>query len=481
MCVEKSKVVIRTEKKKHTNKLSSLFRDFSWKLLYYIISMVLIIKDKITDIILEFYFGEKKTCPPLNSENSFLAKSAIELAALIRNRKVTSTQLVEATINRMKEVNDVLNAIVDGPFEDAIEEAKKIDERIANNQISEDEFAAKPFLGVPFTTKDSTSVSGRLHTLGLLARKNVTSKEDAECIALVKNAGGLILATTNIPEVNKWQETRNNLIGATNNPYDVRRTVGGSSGGEGALISSCASTFGIGTDIGGSIRMPAFYCGIFGHKPTVGAINTRGCTFRTGKEPSTMVVAGPMSRYAKDLLPLLKIMADPKKECLLKLNDKVDVRKLKYYYIRESGTRLNPMIELIKKLTFQSDLTMGAIYSLIDEILPKEKADKIKEITRKCDEELTNILGDDGILLYHNMTRTAPFHYALLFNVCDFSYWSIFNVLHVPATQVPLGLDSKGLPLGVQVVASRNRDRHCLAVAEELELAFGGWKPPFKL
>lgn len=148
----------------------------------------------------------------------------------------------------------MLNAIVDGPFIEALDEAKRIDERIEKKQISEDEFSEKPFLGVPFTTKDSTCVGGRLHTLGLLSRKNVTSKEDAECIALAKKAGAIIIATTNVPEVNKWQETRNNLVGQTNNPYDVRRTVGGSSGGEGALIASCASPFGIGTDIGGSIR-----------------------------------------------------------------------------------------------------------------------------------------------------------------------------------------------------------------------------------
>lgn len=99
---------------------------------------------------------------------------------------------------------------------------------------------------MPFTTKDSTSVCGKLHTLGLLARKNAVSKEDAECVLMAKKAGAIIIATTNIPEVNKWQETRNNLIGQTNNPYDIRRTVGGSSGGEAALIASCASVFGLG-------------------------------------------------------------------------------------------------------------------------------------------------------------------------------------------------------------------------------------------
>lgn len=113
-------------------------------------------------------------------------------------------------------MNKVLNAIVDGPFADALDEAKLIDERIAKKQISEDEYLEKPFLGIPFTTKDSTSVGGRLHTLGLLSRKNAISKEDASCVHMARKAGAIIIATSNIPEVNKWQETRNNLIGITN-------------------------------------------------------------------------------------------------------------------------------------------------------------------------------------------------------------------------------------------------------------------------
>lgn len=92
---------------------------------------------------------------------------------------------------------------------------------------------------------------------------------------------------------------------------------------------------------------------------------------------------------------------------------------------------------------------------------------------------MQRILGDDGILLYHSTTGPAPFHYVPLINVYNFSYWSLFNVLHVPCTQVPMGLSDDGRPLGLQVVATRNRDRDCLAVAEELEHAFGGWQAPF--
>lgn len=125
------------QKRRQPNKVKQLARDFSWKLLYYIISLILIVKDQLLEMFFKWYFGEKKACPPLKDGNQFLAKSATELATAIRNREITSTQLIEATINRIKEVNTVLNAIVDGPFTEALEQAKVIDERIANKQISE--------------------------------------------------------------------------------------------------------------------------------------------------------------------------------------------------------------------------------------------------------------------------------------------------------------------------------------------------------
>lgn len=101
-------------------------------------------------------------------------------------------------------MNPLVNAIVDGPFKDALDEVRTIDERIAAGSITEKEFTRKPFLGVPFTVKDSTAAKGRLQTLGLVARQFTRAKADAECVRLVKEAGGVLLATTNIPEVNRW-------------------------------------------------------------------------------------------------------------------------------------------------------------------------------------------------------------------------------------------------------------------------------------
>lgn len=433
---------------------------------------------------------------------------------------------------------------MDGPFDDALEIAKSIDMRIARGLVSEDEFSEKPFLGIPFTTKDNTAVKGKQHTLGLLSRRGLIAKDDSECVRLIKEAGGIILATTNIPELNRWQETRNYIIGQTNNPYDTRRTTGGSSGGEGAAIASCSTAFGLGTDIGGSIRMPAFYCGIYGHMPTNGVVNTRGCSLRTGKEESTMVVAGPMTRYATDLKPLLKVLAGPKNVTNLKLDESVNVKKLRYFYIPQSGdlrtspvssdlqdtmtkvinhfanicnepvtevklsgtqysnrmwrywmtqepgnfmnilgngTVIRPVKELFKKIIGTSSFTLASVYTFIDTLLPKESGSKMRALTRKCEEELEEILGDDGVLFYHSTPRPAPFHYTAFFKIYNFGYWSFFNVLRVPVTQVPLGINAKGQPLGIQVIATKHRDRHCLAVAEELERAMISWVPPFEV
>lgn len=196
---------ILSQKRQHSNKYKNMFKEFAWKALHYFVSLFLVLKDKAVEAALLWYFGEKKAeCPPLNDDNRFLSKSAVELARMIRNGEMTSYKLVDACIKRMTEVNRILNAVVDGPFKEALDEAKRIDERIAGKLISEDEFSEKPFLGVPFTTKDSTAVGGKLQTLGLIARKAAKAKEDAQCVALAKKAGAIILATSNVPEVNRW-------------------------------------------------------------------------------------------------------------------------------------------------------------------------------------------------------------------------------------------------------------------------------------
>lgn len=438
-------------------------------------------------------------------------------------------------------MNPLLNAVAEGPFvKEALDEAAKIDERFDRGLISELELKRKPFLGVPFTVKESTAVGGKLHTLGLLCRSNVRVDEDAECVRLMKAAGGICIATSNIPELNRFFESSNNLIGRTSNPYDNRRTCGGSSGGEGALISSCGSCIGLGTDFGGSVRIPAFFCGIFGHKPTACAINTRGCIYRTGDDTETMVVVGPISRYATDLLPMMRVLVDPRYESRMQLDRKVDVKGLRFYYCVDTGNVQEPTISRdmfqslmkvkdhfekitgneCKQVSFESMKSAELIYTywtqrepsdyrkylgkeynadkellkflfgkreltlaMIGNLKKKPIADspEIEKLTNKLRDELETLLGDDGVLIFPSSTTVAGYHGSAYVDLYRFYYFAIFNVARVPVTQVPLGLNKEGLPLGVQVVSTAFRDINCLAVAAELERAFGGWQPPFEI
>jgi fatty acid amide hydrolase 2 len=180
-----------------------MFKEMMKSLLCWFIYFVRSLVDKVVNLALAWYLGEKKICPVLRKD-FFVMKSAVEIAELIRNRDLTCHEVVNAYINRMIEVNPVVNAIMDGPFMEALDEAKIIDDRLFRGEISVNEFKEKPFLGVPFTTKDSTAVGGKLLTFGIVRRRNRRATEDAECVKLMKNAGAIIIATSSIPEVNRW-------------------------------------------------------------------------------------------------------------------------------------------------------------------------------------------------------------------------------------------------------------------------------------
>lgn len=178
-----------------------LIIDFLWKALFFTISLALIAKEKLIELGLGLYFGDIKTSvASLTDENLFLSESATQLAQKIREKKLTSYQLISAAISRLNQVNKIVNAIVDGPFEEALEEAKRIDERIAAGLVSKEEFSQKLFLGVPITIKDSVAVAGKLHTFGAPCRKSTRAQEDAECIKMIRKSGAIIVATTNVPD-----------------------------------------------------------------------------------------------------------------------------------------------------------------------------------------------------------------------------------------------------------------------------------------
>lgn len=487
--------------------------------------------------------------PPVRDE--ILIMATHELAAKIRRRELTSEQVVRAFINRIRTVQPHLNAIIDERFDAAIKESKAIDEFLRTTELTEEELGQqKPFLGLPFTAKDSIQVAGMKWTSGCLRRKDIVSCEDAPVVKTLKKAGAIPIALTNVPELLLWFASSNKLYGTTNNPFDLTRTPGGSSGGEAALISSAGSPLSICSDIGGSIRMPAFHCGLFGHKPTHQVIDYHGTFPAIEDGLEELFSFGPITRYADDLLPSLKVMAGDNYHLFRDIDKPVDLCNIRVFYLDECGDdmstqvepyvrnsireaaehfgskygvpvekahfkhfknialwytvlfssnqdvsklitdntyKINPFYELCKSVIGQSDFSPSALTVAAAQATTQatcspqtnpEVWEKAHESLRLAKKEFNALLGDDGVFIYVTLPRTAPSHYASVFEFTNVCCPMVMNYLNAPTTQIPVGTH-EGLPYGLQVAASPFNDRLTLAVAKELEQVFGGWIRPF--
>lgn len=314
------------------------------------------------------------------------------------------------------------------------------------------------------------------------------------------------------------------------------------------LKAAAASPFGLGSDIGGSIRMPAFFNGIFGHKPSKNIVSNKGqYPIPFNDEQNSFLGIGPMCRFAVDLKPMLKIISGENAN-LLKLDEPVNLDSIKFFYQEDDGGgylvspvdvdiknslrkvvkhlenitkkkpqkiqlekfqqsaaiwfanmqdnseykfdaqlanlegKINPYFELLKWFTGTSNHTfIGIMTAIIERNGTQYDSPKYHYLVEKRNQlikEMQDILDDNGVLLYPTHPTVAPYHNEPLLRTLNFSYTAIINVLGFPATTVPLGLGGEGLPLGIQVIANYNQDRLCLAVAAELERAFGGWVAP---
>ena len=239
------------------------------------------------------------------SEWSF--KSAVELSAALSAKKVSAVELTHDAIARIERHDGKINAICVRDFDRALGAAREADAALARGE-------RKPLLGLPVTIKESFNVAGLPTTWGLVPQKDFKPVEDALPVARIKQAGGVILGKTNVPVgLGDWQ-SYNDIYGTTNNPYDLGRTPGGSSGGSSAALAAGYCALATGSDIGGSLRVPAFHCGIFAHKPTLNLCPARGETpppFPAIPREGDLAVIGPMARTAADLSLLLDVMAGP--------------------------------------------------------------------------------------------------------------------------------------------------------------------------
>lgn len=244
--------------------------------------------------------------PPLTQ------RSAVAIGEAVRRRDVSASDVMEAHLEVLERSAPRLNAVVADRFAQAREDARAIDQRVAGAMFRGEAVARdKPLLGVPFTVKESLALAGMPHSAGVLARRDHRASQTSTAVKRLIDAGALPVGVTNTSELTLWLESENPVYGRTNNPYDVTRTAGGSSGGEGAAVGSGGSVFGVAADIGGSIRVPALFCGVFGHKPSPGLIPNTGLWPSIAGEAQSMLGVGPLTRRAEDLLPLLQIMAGP--------------------------------------------------------------------------------------------------------------------------------------------------------------------------
>ncbi|KYG67900.1 amidase [Bdellovibrio bacteriovorus] len=484
--------------------------------------------------------------------NELLKLSATEIAAKVARREVTPSEVLEAHIARIEAVNPSLNAMVEKDFERARKLAKEQDERVAKDNTN-----LPVFFGVPFTVKEMFAYKGMKRTGGSIHKKELILDWDATVVERMKNAGAIPMGSTNVPELGFWFETFNPVYGRTNNPYDVTRTCGGSSGGEGALLGAGASPMGLGSDIGGSIRMPAFFCGVSGHKPSRKLVPLTGhfpferdelLGLSEEKYPYTSM--GPMSRKASDLYPMLKVMMgadgrDPhtmEKPVLEERTQEWAGRKILicpepiFHRTRSTDYELAQVVrncgrlfselgadvqeldprffvhatslwfsalkssknrhlyetlmgpekdfsigkELLKVALGRGDYTFPNLLVSLGEKLNIGGEDFAEDMQAlaKMKADLDEMLGEEGLLLLPPHPRVAPKHRAPLWSPFDFIYTAIFVTTGHPATVTPTGLNSEGLPLGIQIVAGHMKDHLTLSCAEFIETTFGGWQPP---
>ncbi len=467
------------------------------------------------------------------SEEELVAWSALRLAEAIRTRQVSSTQVVSAHLDRIESVHDRLNAVVHLARDSALDMASRADEALARGED------VGPFHGVPFTVKDLIEVSGMPCTSGTEGRRHVVPDQDATLVCRLKAAGAIVLGKTNTPEIGFAVETDNDVHGRTNNPYDFERTPGGSSGGEAAIIAAYGSPLGLGSDSGGSIRLPAHFCGVAGLCPTSGRAPRTG-TFPPhlglGQERAQL---GPLARNVSDLVAALPILSGPDwrdpsvRPMPLGDPDTVPLKDLRISFHTDNGiyspdpdtitaveraalsltdavdrveharpAGIEETSELVFGLSaeglvdFQASLqAMGTstMSSLVADSIgaarahapPLSLGDINRFITRLNRFRATMIafMADYDVILCPVAGFPARPHGGLrqADTVLGISYTQTYNLTGWPAATLRVATapgGPTGLPVGVQIIGAPAREDIVLRVALELENRLGGFVAP---
>ena len=458
--------------------------------------------------------------------NELIFGAATSLALAIRQKTISSAEAVGAFQARIAKVNDRLNAVVQQTGERAVSEARQADAALARGDI------LGPLHGVPITLKDSIDTAGVVTTGGTKGRAGFVPDQDSTVAARLRAAGAILLGKTNTPELTLAGETNNLVYGQTNNPYDLSRTPGGSSGGAGAIVASGGSPLDMGSDTGGSIRLPSHFCGVAGLKPTSGRVPRTGHIVPYGLGAlDSLTQIGPIARFVEDLALALPIISGPDWRdpaiVPMPLRDpsEVDIGGLRVAMHTDNGV-MTPTEETMvcvkdaarlladlgvevaenrpEALKAVPDLNASGadgrawtqrlldkagttekhpwLQRRFDEADPLSSAD-FTALLEKIDSYRSDMLafmeGYDAILC-PVAAYPAPEHGGTFAESLrdGFTYTSAYNITGWPAAVVRGGTSSEGLPIGVQIVARPWREDVALALAERVEAALGGWRRP---
>jgi amidase len=457
--------------------------------------------------------------------DELISTSAADLARAIRRGEVSSAEVVEAHLRRIEAVNGRLNAVVQLDGERALARAQQADAALAGSETT------GPLHGVPMTLKDSIDTAGVVSSWGTVGRAGFIPERDATVAARLKAAGAILLGKTNTPEFTFSFETDNAVYGRTNNPYDLERTPGGSSGGAAAIIASGGSPLDIGSDTGGSIRLPAHFCGIAGIRPTSGRVPRSGHAVGPGGLLDAFTQLGPMARRVEDLVLALGIIAGPDGRdpaivpMPLSEPGAISLGGLRVAYHTDNGLQ-RPTTETEAAVRAASHVLADA-GAVVEEARPaviEASRELYAELllgwdggawarmlladagTAEEEATITRFLGAPtkspqeivGMIARWDAFRSEMLaffdHYDLIISpvnaypaiphgqtaehIMGYSYTNTYNLTGWPAAVVRAGTSPEGLPIGVQLIARPWREDVALAAAALVEEALGGWRPP---
>jgi amidase len=466
---------------------------------------------------------------PRSSEAQLLSLSALRQARWIRERKISSRELVSAHLERISQVNPVLNAVVELQAERALADAADADRILASGA------PVGALHGVPFSIKDSIEQAGSRCTAGTLGRREAAaSSRDATLVQRLRGAGAIPIARTNLPDLLFAFESDNLIYGRTSNPYDLSRTAGGSSGGESALIAACGSPLGLGSDAAGSVRLPAAFTGIATIKPTSGRLPRTGHYPPAGGWLETLWQMGPMARRVEDVIEAMRIMTGPDGVDFtvpdVPYRDPYTVKlgELRVAFYTDNGfvpadaevasvvhAAARALAAAVCSVEEARPACLDTAYDLEMKLIGPDGGDGLRDYLLqvgstqvhplltgwldKLEPYRTDLAGLARYWAELDAYRAEMMAFARRFDVLicpayihpalphgtsivdanfrGFSHTMAFNVAGWPAAVVRCGESSTGLPIAVQIAAAPWREDLVLRVALYLEEAFGGWKP----